>query len=125
MTVYHHPANVFVAEFIGTPAMNVLPPASHPGWQPHDVIVGIRPQDISMVPIADADETGRVEVIEPLGSTMLLYVHLDSRGDLRLRVLVPADAGVSVDASIGLQMRRNRLHRFDPTDGRALPAPGL
>jgi ABC-type sugar transport system ATPase subunit len=120
MDVYRHPANTFVAEFIGTPAINLIPPGTGAAWQPPDVVAGIRPHDIDVVPVADADETGRVEVVEPLGSTQLLYVRLDRLPDLRIRVVVPADFGIGVDAAVGLRLRRDRLHRFDRVTGCSL-----
>ena len=121
MDVYHQPANTFVAEFIGTPAMNLLPPGTL-AWQRDGTIAGIRPHDIDVVQPAGADETARVEVIEPLGSTLLLHVRLDRRPDLLVRVVVPSDTRIGVDATIGLQLRRDRLHLFDAATGRAVPA---
>jgi ABC-type sugar transport system ATPase subunit len=114
MEIYERPANVFVAEFVGTPAMNLLPPGTI-----SDLIVGIRPHDIEIVPPDGADETGRVEIVEPLGSTRLLHVRLVRRPDLLMRVLVPGDAAIGVEATAGLRLRRERLHRFDPETGRA------
>ena len=120
MDVYHQPANTFVAEFIGTPAMNLLPPATL-SWQGDATIAGIRPHDVDVVPPAGADETGRVAVIEPLGSTLLLHVRLDRHPDQLMRVVVPPDTHIGVDTIIGVQLRRDRLHRFDAATGRAVP----
>ncbi|RPI53537.1 MAG: ABC transporter ATP-binding protein [Acidobacteria bacterium] len=111
MEVYQRPANTFVAEFVGTPAMNLLP--SEAG-----IIMGIRPHDIEIVSTAEADERGGIEIVEPLGSTLLVHVKTDTRPHL-VRVVVPADTVMAVGAMVGLRMRRDRLHRFDAATGRA------
>ena len=121
MDVYQQPANTFVAEFIGTPAMNLLPPGTL-AWQPEGSIAGIRPHDVEVVPLDDADDTARVEVLEPLGSTLLLHARLNRRPDLLVRVVVSSDARTGVDATIGLRLRRDRLHLFDAATGRAVRA---
>lgn len=118
MEVYQRPANTFVAEFIGTPAINLLSPGTLP-WHDEGLITGIRPHDIEVVPAQGADETGRVEVCEPLGSTMLLHVRLHRRSDVVLRVVVSPDTRAGVDAVVGVRLRRDRLHLFDAATGRA------
>jgi multiple sugar transport system ATP-binding protein len=120
MEVYRHPANVFVAGFIGTPAINVLPPgafARKPG-----IIAAIRPHDIEVVPVDGAGDRGRVEVVEPLGSTKLLHVRLDRSEDVLLRVEVPADRAIDLDAEVAVHLRDDRMHFFDAATGIALPA---
>ena len=119
MEVYHHPANTFVAEFIGTPAMNFLPPGTF-AWQRRGAIAGIRPHDVELAGAADGDETGRVEVVEPLGSTQLLHLRLDRRPDVLLRVVVSSDASIGADQPIAVRFRRDRLHFFDAATGRTL-----
>ncbi len=117
MDVYRRPGNTFVAQFVGTPAMNLLPSsvvpadAGGPG-----VTLGIRPHDIELVTPSGADASGRVEVVEPLGSSTLLHVRLDGASEL-VRVATAADAGGVLGARIGLQLRRDRLHRFDSSSG--------
>jgi len=121
MEVYHQPANTFVAEFIGTPAINLLPPGTL-SWQHEGLITGIRPHDIEVVPADAADEMGCVEVYESLGSTALVHVRLRRRSDVVMRVVVPPDMSPGVDAAIGLRLRRDRLHLFDAATGRAIRA---
>lgn len=77
LEIYERPANTFVAGFIGTPPMNLLPPrvidAAH--------TIGIRPEHIRL---ERADETstakgiyGRVDFCEPLGSETLVHILLE------------------------------------------------
>jgi ABC-type sugar transport system ATPase subunit len=120
MDVYNRPANTFVAEFIGTPAMNLLPPGTF-AWQREGAIAGIRPHDVELAGTSDGDERGRVEVIEPLGSTVLLHLRLDRRPDVLLRVLVSSDASISADQAVAVRFRPDRLHFFDAGTGRTLP----
>jgi ABC-type sugar transport system ATPase subunit len=119
MDVYHHPANIFVAEFIGTPAINIFPPGVF--RQRHEnAMAGLRPHDVDMVPLESADEPGRIEIVEPLGSTTLLHVRLSRTPDVVVRVVVPSDAPIDVGATVGLRARQDRLHLFDAATGRAL-----
>ncbi len=113
LDVFNRPVNTFVAEFVGSPAMNLLQ------WEP-GVVVGIRPHDIEIVAATAADTRGRVEIVEPLGSTLVVHVKPDDRPDL-VRVVVPAGAPLSAGATVGLRMRPDRLHRFDAATGRAWP----
>jgi ABC-type sugar transport system ATPase subunit len=111
MDIYDHPANTFVAEFVGTPAMNLLRIET-------GTIAGIRPHDVEVVPESEADQRGRIEIVEPLGSTLLVHVSTGAHPDL-IRVVVPAGATMTVGAAVGLRLRRDRLHRFDAATGRA------
>jgi multiple sugar transport system ATP-binding protein len=89
--LYHHPVNVFVAAFIGSPAMNLVEahvergvayvgelliplPADMPSGD-GDVVLGIRPTDFELVATADPDLpriTVRPEVVEDLGAELQL-----------------------------------------------------
>ena len=134
--VYRRPANRFVAEFVGCPAMNLLPCVRDPqgallagtSWSvaaPRDfgmaagrLTLGIRPQDITLVGPAEGDAAGRVELIEPLGGTALAHLRVDGLPDQLVRVLVPDDADVAPGTRVGLRPRRDRLHFFDASSGR-------
>lgn len=146
-TLYEHPANVFVAGFIGSPPMNLfemtveresdrpvlragpltLPaperlagPAAAP--MASHVTVGIRPEHIRVAaPPGDGDAgfRGQCDLVEFLGHQALVHVRV---GDLELRAFDdPARrvrAGDIVDCSIPL----DRLQLFDGETGRALDA---
>jgi len=87
--LYEHPANTFVAQFIGSPAMNVVP-SSVLGIGGAGHLVGFRPEHVQL-------ENGRpglasyeaaVDVVEYLGDEQLAYVKL---GDHELVVKLPVD----------------------------------
>jgi multiple sugar transport system ATP-binding protein len=109
LTVYDRPADVFVAQFIGSPPMNVLRGrmgdgeveveghrvqlASQDGYQPgEEVAVGVRAENIELVgePGRDAMEA-EVTVVEPLGSHLLVTLML---GGQQLKVTTRADLPV-------------------------------
>lgn len=93
-----------------------------------ELILGIRPQDIRLADgESQADARGRVDVVEPLGSEVLLHVAMDGHvdGEEEVRALVPPEAGVRVEDSVGLRFRRDRLHLFDAVSGRRVEeSPG-
>lgn len=102
--LYDHPANVFVAGFIGSPSMNFfdstlvesdgkleinsggfrleVPQPKADEWRQHkgkQVIFGIRPEDIHAKPyippgILESDMTAKVDVIELMGNEIFLYL---------------------------------------------------
>jgi multiple sugar transport system ATP-binding protein len=109
--VYDHPANVFVAGFIGSPPMNLLKGTSASGRiaagdleledvrvPDGDVLVGIRPE--ALRPVGE-DHPGpgfevRVDVVEPLGDEVLVHGSVQAKG-----VAVPTgteDATLLADA---------------------------
>ena len=78
LEVYDHPANKFVASFIGTPPMNLLPP----GVLDLGRTVGVRPEHLRVFPAADAPEgalLAHVDIVEPLGAETLVHAVLDAR----------------------------------------------
>jgi multiple sugar transport system ATP-binding protein len=116
MDLYRHPANRFVAEFVGSPAMNFLPGDTLPGGSSR--ILGVRPHDIALVPQGQGDREARVDVVEPRGSELLVYLRLGSSGDgPELRVVAPPEPVVEPDRVVGVRFARSRVHWFDPSSG--------
>jgi multiple sugar transport system ATP-binding protein len=92
--LYEHPVNVFVAGFIGSPAMNLLRGSIEDGWitlgsqklrlarrtmHSGEVVVGIRPEAVA--PAADLGDDVlelRVVLSEMLGSDVLLHLHSEA-----------------------------------------------
>jgi multiple sugar transport system ATP-binding protein len=133
LDLYHAPANLFVASFIGSPAMNFWtghrgadgawtggtlrlpagPGAPAPGGA--EVVVGVRPHDVTIAP-DHADLDGVVEVLEPFGATSLAHVRI-ADGEPLVRVVVAGDVGLPPGTRVGLALRRDRLHFFDAATG--------
>jgi multiple sugar transport system ATP-binding protein len=134
--VYRRPANLFVAGFIGTPAMNVLPARVADGavvlddgtrWRlpgtagvadGRPVMIGLRPEDVRP---ADGPALGRLEatvsIVEPLGAEALLTVAFAGR---EIVAKAEGDAHPEPGTRIGLEANLSRLHLFDPETGLAL-----
>lgn len=129
--LYERPANVFVAGFIGSPRMNLLPAADllrlagetvAGQWQNtgRDVTLGIRPEDVSIAEDKGKSAlagNGRVARIEDLGHELL--VHLELTGSIRLTARISIEnRGIIADgASVPVSIRADRLHSFDKETG--------
>src|SRR5579862_3815590 len=87
--VYTRPANTFVATFIGSPAMNVLP-APVLGLGADSLLAGFRPEHVSVGPprAGSAQYQAEVEVVEYLGDEQLAHLRL---GDTELVVKLPVE----------------------------------
>ena len=124
LEVYRRPATVFVATFVGSPAMNLLsaelmPAAVRPAGAAARLTLGVRPHDLGVVTAGSGDLDARVDVVEPRGSELLLYLRLGTAGDgPELRVITPPDLEVEPDRVVGLRFDRARLHFFDTESGR-------
>jgi sn-glycerol 3-phosphate transport system ATP-binding protein len=134
MEVYQNPATVFVAGFIGSPAMNfldgvsegngrialdgggsvVVPNAPAAGRK---LTIGIRPEHLTPCKPSEANLVGSVEVIEALGADTLLHVAVAGRTIIaRLPDGTPAEVG----APIALAADRERIYLFDADTGARL-----
>jgi ABC-type sugar transport system ATPase subunit len=125
LEVYRRPATVFVATFVGSPAMNLLPAGLLPAVRaagPTQAVgetLGVRPHDIAVVPAGGGDHDALVDVVEPRGSELLIYLRLGTGGEgPEVRVIAPPDLEVAPDRAVGLRFDRARLHFFDPATGR-------
>ncbi len=111
LEVYERPATTFVASFIGSPPMNLVP--QERAGKP--VIFGIRPEHLEPCSEADANLVLEVDLIEPLGADTLVYGHI-AGSSARVAARMPA----SMDARPGkLALRYDpaRSHYFDPQTG--------
>jgi ABC-type sugar transport system ATPase subunit len=110
--VYENPRNVFVAGFVGSPAMNLVPaPLVDAGGS--GLIAGFRPEHIQMANGASGDAvrfSGRVDDIEYLGEEQL--VHFLVR-DTALVAKLPAQQSVQAGEDRDFTVPRNRLFLFD------------
>jgi multiple sugar transport system ATP-binding protein len=128
-TLYHEPANLFVAGFIGSPAMNMLPVtvdgAVRIGGAEIRIAealggdratIGFRPETIAI------GESGpipaRIRLVEDLGSEVFVYLVIDHEGEERRIVakVYPPFAGSPGD-NVRLTLR-GALHLFDSSEVR-------
>jgi multiple sugar transport system ATP-binding protein len=151
LQLYHHPANLFVAEFLGSPKMNLLPgqfqlgnqgqaqvrvadggvwdmPAQALGadradWQRLKT-VGARPEDLQVQPPGDSGPSVRATVglVEQLGESTVVYVRVAGfEQDLALR-LPGSVAGIKAGQVLNLICPPDKLRCFD-AQGHALCSP--
>ncbi|WP_299963719.1 sn-glycerol-3-phosphate ABC transporter ATP-binding protein UgpC [uncultured Roseobacter sp.] len=120
MELYHKPNSRFVAEFIGSPAMNVFEPKGELRDLSLDAsaaYVGCRPEHIELVPSGDGHLDATVKVHERLGGESLLYLGMQSGGEIVARV--GGDDATALGQAVGLRFPTDRLHQFDGA-GRAI-----
>ena len=120
MDLYHKPVSRFVAEFIGSPAMNVFETGA--GLQglaldPSAAFVGCRPEHLDLVAAGAGHADATVRVKEQLGGESLLYLSVADGIEIVARV--DGDNDTDVGQTVGLKVPENRLHQFD-SNGRAL-----
>jgi len=139
--VYHAPASLFVAGFIGAPTMNLIPatregsaglrlanaaliPLPYAVAAKSDLMLGIRPEDVAIVR-EDRDTRGiilpaTIEVVEPLGADTLVFATmLGHPVALRVRAEVRPQRG----APVQLSFDPGRVHLFDAVTGKRLATP--
>jgi ABC-type sugar transport system ATPase subunit len=123
MELYREPANRFVAGFVGSPAMNFLPGdlVRGLGRPSADGILGVRPHEIIVVQGGAGDLDALVDVVEPRGSDLLVYLRLGSRGEgPEVKVIAPPETSIEAGKVVGLRFDRERLHWFDLASGKRL-----
>ena len=134
--LYETPDNVFVAQFIGSPKMNLMSCATSgarfelagggggpidPGAQATATQLGIRPEHIQVVQERAGHCTGTVQISEYLGADFFHYVDCGPLGILTVRA-----PGASEDIegqTVGLKFNEDSLHFFDEA-GAALLSGG-
>jgi len=111
LNIYNHPANRFVAEFVGSPSMNFI--------EGEGVTKGIRPEHIQVLTTPeDGALEARVYVTELMGNETFVFL---SVGENRLIARAPADFRADVDTKVWLRLATEKIHRFDPSTGIILP----
>ena len=110
LEVYARPATTFVASFIGSPPMNLVPQSR----EGRNVLFGIRPEHLEPCGEPEAKLVAEIDLIEPLGADTLVYGHLE--GGTRIAARLHS----SVDARTGrlpLRYRPEHAHYFDAQTG--------
>jgi ABC-type sugar transport system ATPase subunit len=118
--IYRKPRNVFVARFVGSPAMNLLP-GPGAGREP-GTVVGIRPELLR--PAAELPGGIAVavvaEVVEPLGSDV--FVHGVTDGGDEIVARLAGNASVAPGERLSLAAPADEVHVFDEVSGERIEA---
>ena len=138
--VYSYPANTFVAQFIGSPSMNLFNgsydngkftfdgtnsitidiPKEHQeklkDYSGKQLIVGIRPEDISLDPAMlkkYSHDTISIDsqVVELLGHDLVIYSDVDGQ---KIIVKTLADYDIKAHQDVKVAICMNKIHYFDP-----------
>jgi sn-glycerol 3-phosphate transport system ATP-binding protein len=137
MALYERPANLFVAGFIGSPAMNFLPawvegehlrlsdgtllarPARLSGID--RVTLGVRPEHLVLASSAEAGTIpARVLAVETLGADAFVHAGLGGTGKESLVFRTPGHVSPPVGSVVALSPLLQHLHLFDPESGNRL-----
>ena len=123
LELYDRPANKFVAQFIGTPSMNVVPASALPqlaNGNGTDGFVGIRPEHVHLNGQGQGSLPATVDLVESLGVETLIYAHLEnnvqivSRGSER--------SGLHAGDRTWLTFDPHAVHHFDSAGRTDAPA---
>nr|WP_319384028.1 ABC transporter ATP-binding protein [uncultured Roseibium sp.] len=140
LDLYERPANTFVAQFIGSPAMNLItaevtatgnvtsvkmsdgghadvPIESRDGDIANAVKLGVRPEDLTVTDSDDYLVSAQVEIVEALGETTVLYFK-SQNGEEALIAKLPGIHKIDKGTTIRLTAVPEKLHLFD-SDGRS------
>jgi len=119
LELYDRPANQFVAQFIGTPQMNVVDTAKLPALRAvvgatgaADGYIGVRPEKVMVRAAGTGQLAGRVELVESLGADTLIYANVGGDGG-------GSNSGVQL---VARQAARTELRPGDPVGLDIAPA---
>jgi multiple sugar transport system ATP-binding protein len=134
--IYDRPASVFVADFIGSPPMNLLTfhdslepgrgslrvgqaeigvPALGEAISGRDLVLGVRPEHVRLVD--GAQLRGEVFGTEYLGTTQIVTI-TTAHGLVKARL--PSSLKAAIGDQVGLEFRPDRISLFDASSGRAI-----
>jgi multiple sugar transport system ATP-binding protein len=140
LELYDRPDNLFVAQFIGSPAMNIVQgtlrrangnahvetadgirwplgaPAADEG---RSVSYGVRPDHLELAPNAERGVPGEIVVVEPTGSETELVVRI---GDAQVIVETRGRATLQPGDKVTFTVNPANVHLFDQASGARLPA---
>jgi multiple sugar transport system ATP-binding protein len=144
LDVYNEPANTFVARFLGSPAINLVPgslrsengtirfEADGLAWplppklagspalsSKAEVILGIRPEEITIATREGSGTLATIDIIEPMGSLNIVYA---SAGVTRVVATTPPNFFPSLGSRVWLQPQPDKMHLFDAETTLAIPS---
>ena len=144
VTLYERPANAFVAGFIGTPEMNLVPAQLRSGdggltlqlgqqsirldksvadrlteTGITNVTLGVRPQHVTPVPAGTADALeGTVSHLEFMGHEIYLHVLVEGHPFVVVTPSAGFDRAAATNHKMRFSLKQDALHLFDPESGR-------
>ncbi len=128
--IYNNPTNIFVAEFIGNPKMNILKIKTQDiinkntfkfldkeikfenSYFDKEFYIGIRPEDISLEKNSEIAINISVDLVENLGSEKIIYTHFN---DTEIRIKSTKNIK---DKNITIYLPKNKLYLFDNNKNR-------
>jgi len=136
--IYHHPANLFVAEFIGDPRINLLDGRFWSDGDGHGVDLGFVKLPLDRLPDGAADKVTaavrpeavkvylkktqgclevKLEIAQPTGSETILFTRI---GDVELTAITPGFVPMEAGRPLWLGIKGETLNFFDPETGNRL-----
>jgi multiple sugar transport system ATP-binding protein len=140
LELYDRPDNLFVAQFIGSPAMNVVngtlrrangptyveaaggtrwPVARGPGADGQAVTLGVRPEHLTVTDASGDAVAGEIIVVEPMGAETELLIQA---GESQVTLTTNGRPNVNPGERIGLALDPAAIHLFDQKTGQRLAA---
>jgi len=130
LELYDRPTNLFVAQFLGSPKMNVFDAAPASGGlsfagSGHLALggdlsgvakLGVRPENIAVVPAGQGRVDAHVEVVERLGSDT--FLHISTGSETLATARLPGSVALSAGDIVGLTFEPQAIHLFDRQDRR-------
>ena len=121
LELYDRPANQFVAQFIGTPQMNVVDTAALPALRSVvgadrrlDGFIGVRPENVLVRPAGSGRLAGQVELVESLGADTLIYANVGANGKPGVQLVARQNARTALQPgdAVGLDIAPQAVHLF-------------
>lgn len=129
--LFSKPVNMFVAGFIGSPAMNMIEASPSNGavsfagasvavsGSPAKVIVGVRPEGLE---VSNDGVAAVVEFVEELGSDSYVHCSLDTPSKERVVARAPGLSRIASHSRVSLRAKAGSLHAFDAATGLRISA---
>jgi multiple sugar transport system ATP-binding protein len=138
LMLYHYPANLFVAEFVGNPPINILPGKVALGQESvvqcrgfslplgnskglkndEEVMVAVRAEDVL---VGQPEESGSITFtvysVLPTGGETLIRLR---RGDTFMTAKIDGSIRLDIDSTVGLKVRTERLLVYGKENGELL-----
>ena len=129
--IYNDPANLFVAQFIGSPPMNIVKGSLENGvfickdakvpspvkGKVDNAVLGVRPEDCSITSAAKGALKGTVYTTELIGDHTLVTLKI---GADFLTVKAAKDYTARVGETVGVTFSKDHLYVFDASDGKRI-----